>query len=88
MGKYYHKQFTISDTAAPLTQEPLIFEELDLQCHDNNVLKGDVLSQTLDLAAGDAQSFRSARGIDIRPMFWKNKVGGSVGKITVDGSLL
>lgn len=88
MGKYYHKKYTISDTAAPLTPEPLIFIDLDFQCQTESVNKGDKNSQDLLLLDGDVQSFRDeSKGIDIRPMFFKNAAPGSTGYIVVDGVL-
>ena len=84
---YYHKKFTITDTAKPLTPEPLVFIEVDFQIQTNDVDYGDVNAQNFELSSGDILSYRASNGIDIRPIFFKNHTPASVGYVIVAGVL-
>ena len=88
-GKYFHASVTIGDTAALLNTAtpPLIFIDVDFQCQTHPVDVGDVNAQDLELAVGDVLSYRSARGIDLREIFFKNHTAGSNGVIVVAGVL-
>ena len=87
MGKFYHNKFTISDTAGTLTQNPLVFTDVDFQIQTQAVDIGDQNAQNIELNSGDTLSYRDAVGVDIRPMFFKNHTATQTGYVVVMGVL-
>ena len=87
--KYYSNTWTFTSNAARiLTDQPLLFTELDIQILTNDALMGDVNGQSFELGAGDIVSYRNARGIDIRGFFFKNALADSNIKVVVSGITL
>jgi hypothetical protein len=88
MGKFFSRKYTVADDAAPLTSDPLIFRDVDLQIQTNDVKYGDINACEFTLSADDILSYRDSVGVDLREIFFKNAVGAAVGYVVVAGILI